>query len=120
MSISTFAAAAALACSLAFATQTSTPPRTASPTPRVAPQAKPGEQGFQLDPPPTKNPYGKLFDPSVGTRPGFDMSPPQRKTICGLAVWNVTPEADPRMVLRHRSDAVDHKIRRIAPPVCAD
>jgi hypothetical protein len=72
-----------------------------------------------------KAPSEKL-GPRKGSRRELTSTPPgasaaKEKVICGLTVWNVGPELDPRMVTRAPADnRVDFKIQKIAPAVCAE
>ena len=71
----------------------------------------------------TKDPYARLF-PVKGGR--FDVRTASaaqalnRKTVCGLTIWNVTPDLDPTSIVRPSGSRVDYKIGKIAPTVCPE
>jgi hypothetical protein len=67
-----------------------------------------------------KNPYEQLF-PTTGTTPRS--APARRPTatqICGLTVWNVDADLDPRMIIRQPEPKREFSIRKIQPTVCAE
>ena len=79
---------------------------------------------------PGKNPYRRIFpappaDPP--TKPRFVPLPQtlnagregQPRIVCGMAVVQVTPAADPKMIVQPKQDPKpDFKMRTIAPRVC--
>ena len=84
---------------------------------------EPRATDFQLGPgkPRSKDPYARLFSlkqAQPAPRKWDGSEPPKRKTVCGLTVWNVEPDLDPRILLKPRDKSVDFKIEKLAPPVC--
>ena len=71
----------------------------------------------------TKDPYARLF-PLKGGRFDVRTAPAaqalNRKTVCGLTIWNVTPDLDPTSIVRPSGSRVDYKIGKIAPTVCQE
>lgn len=69
----------------------------------------------------TKKAYEALFKARQGlTRelPGLPHGP-TRSIVCGLTIWNVDPDIDPRMRLSPpQPPDVTYAIRKITPPVC--
>jgi hypothetical protein len=119
-SVSVLAQSAAISPSRRGAQQGSSPN---TPSDRMSAESKKVyEKLFDLD----KDRGEKLAETEKAARiqltskpPGSDA--PKRKIVCGLTVWNVGPELDPRMVRRAPSnDRVDFKIEKIAPTVCAE
>jgi len=44
-----------------------------------------------------------------------------RSVVCGLTIWNVDPDLDPRIRLRPpQPPNVTYAIRRVTPPVCQE
>jgi hypothetical protein len=101
------------------------------PGPPTLQKARPGDpvaRSFRLDSgkPPSKDPYARLFSLSPG-QSGLGRSnavealkTTKPKTVCGLTIWNVEPDLDPRSLLRPRGPRVDYKIGKLAPPVCVE
>ncbi len=79
---------------------------------------------------PGKNPYLRIFPatpPDQSTKPLFVPAPQtlkagreaQPRIVCGMVVVQVTPAADPKMIVQPKQDPKpDFKIRTIAPRIC--
>jgi hypothetical protein len=102
------------------------PPRAdgAVPTGLVGAPA-PGSTGLHAgqSAPRTKDPYARLFPVKDGRLDVRTLTAAQalnRKTVCGLTVWNVAPDADSRIILRPSASKGDFTIKKLAPPVCQE
>jgi hypothetical protein len=96
------------------------PPAAAETAPiRIAPDFSPGAKTDE----PTKKAYEALFQVRQGrTRvpsdPAFVSRP---RTVCGLTVWNIDPDLDPRIRLKPpQPPNVTYTIQKISPPVCQE
>jgi hypothetical protein len=73
-----------------------------------------------------KSPYSKLFRAPIGNsaaghedRNHLPARRPTEKQICGLTVWNVEPDLDPRTIIRPPDPRREFFITKIQPTVCA-
>jgi hypothetical protein len=78
-----------------------------------APGARAFNRVFRL-PAPAQNPQR---DPVVVALPE---QKPASRIVCGMVVIQADPKVDPGFVIRGPEDTSAFKIRRIAPPTCAD
>ena len=81
--------------------------------------------------PPGKDPFDHIFvSPRTqeGRIPGGPLmrdmtrfSDAQPRIVCGMTVVQVTPDADPKMVMSPKPDSkVEYKIRVVSPRVCRE
>ena len=122
MSIKHRASVIALVAAVSSTAQTGTPPPAPSVPELKAPQlirapifGEPAESGSRV-----KKAYEVLFQ---ARRRSTDVTPkpapPQPSIVCGLTIWNVDPDLDPRIRLRPpQPPNVTYTIQKITPPVC--
>ena len=82
--------------------------------------SKPVRQLFSLEPTAPPDPFH--FQDLVRDRDRFpqgSIQPQQPRTVCGLTIWDVDPDLDPRMrIAPPQPPSVTYAIRKITPPVC--
>jgi hypothetical protein len=79
-------------------------------------------------PPAKKSPYSDLFryeariprDPQIRSTPLATPPALNPRIICGLTVWKVDPNIDPKIRLSLPDGGIDFKIRRVTPSTCRE
>jgi hypothetical protein len=91
-------------------------PERSQSSPSTSAPSTPGDKAFNrlfTVPAPPQNPDR---DPNVAV----PEQKPASKIVCGMVVIQADPNVDPKFIIRAPADTSAHKIRRIAPPACAD
>jgi len=121
------AAVASAAAQLPIELQPASPQsgqRTADPAPTASGQTvgKPFQELFRLQPAPPPDllhVQDTMRNRLHSLEPATTMQ--RARTVCGLTVWNVDPDIDPRVRLTPpQPPAATFAIRRLTPPVCQE